>query len=106
VVGDAGLLVPPRDPQAIGQALRRLIDDHELRRTLGAAARRRIEENFTWQAVATRYLDEYAQQGASGGNGRRPRPSPDATSLLTTESGAVGFFAAAAGLSSYLAQFC
>jgi glycosyltransferase involved in cell wall biosynthesis len=106
VVGDAGILVPSRDPQAIGRALRRLIDDHELRRSLGEAARRRIEGNFTWQAVAARYLDEYAQQGISSGNGRRPRLSPDATSLLTTESGAVGFFAAAAGLSGYLAQFC
>ena len=106
VVGDAGILVPPRDPQAIGRALRRLIDDHELRRSLGTAARRRIEENFTWQAVAARYLEEYAQQGISSDNGRRPRLSPDATSLLTTESGAVGFFAAATGLSGYLAQFC
>jgi glycosyltransferase involved in cell wall biosynthesis len=60
-VGDAALLVPPKNPQAITRALRRLIQEPDLRRALGAAARRRIEENFTWSAVAGRYLDEYAR---------------------------------------------
>jgi glycosyltransferase involved in cell wall biosynthesis len=61
VVGDAGLLVPVRDSRAIGRAIRRLLDDPELRRTLGAAARRRIEENFTWPTVARRYVEEYSR---------------------------------------------
>jgi glycosyltransferase involved in cell wall biosynthesis len=61
VMGDAALLVPPKSPQAITQALRRLIHEPDLRRSVGAAARRRIEENFTWSAVAGRYLDEYAR---------------------------------------------
>lgn len=64
VVGDAALLVPPKDPEAITRALRRLIDEPDLRRSLGAAARRRIEENFTWSAVAGRYLEEYARHTA------------------------------------------
>ena len=64
VVGDAALLVPPKDPQAITQALRRLIQEPDLRRSLGVAARRRIEENFTWSAVAARYLEEYARHSA------------------------------------------
>jgi glycosyltransferase involved in cell wall biosynthesis len=63
VVGDAGLLVPPRNSRAISRALKQLIDDPELRRSLGAAARRRIEENFTWGAVARRYVEEYARHG-------------------------------------------
>lgn len=61
VVGDAGLLVPVRDPGAISQALKRLVNDPELRQSLGAAARRRIEENFTWSAVARRYVEEYTR---------------------------------------------
>jgi len=61
VVGDAGLLVPVRDSKAISLALRRLIDNPELRLSLGAAARRRIEERFTWAAVARRYVEEYGQ---------------------------------------------
>jgi glycosyltransferase involved in cell wall biosynthesis len=59
VVGDTAMLVPARNPQAISQALQRLVRDGELRRSLGAAARRRVEENFTWSAVAKRYVDEY-----------------------------------------------
>jgi glycosyltransferase involved in cell wall biosynthesis len=61
VMGDAALLVPPKDPEAITRALRRLIHEPDLRRSLGTAARRRIEDNFTWSAVAGRYLDEYAR---------------------------------------------
>jgi glycosyltransferase involved in cell wall biosynthesis len=61
VVGDTALLVPPRDPPAISRALHRLINEPGLRRRLGAAARRRVEEQFTWPAVAQRYVEEYAQ---------------------------------------------
>jgi glycosyltransferase involved in cell wall biosynthesis len=65
VVGDAGILVPVRDSRAIGRALERLVNDPELRRSLGAAARRRVEENFTWSAVAGRYVEEYARHAPS-----------------------------------------
>jgi len=68
VVGDAGLLVPVRDSKAISRALARLIEHPELRRSLGAAARRRIEDKFTWGAVARRYVEEYGQHA----NGRSP----------------------------------
>jgi glycosyltransferase involved in cell wall biosynthesis len=61
VVGDAGFLIPAKSPKAITGAIRQLIDDPDLRRRLGAAARRRIEENFTWTAVTNRYLEEYAR---------------------------------------------
>ena len=66
VVGDAGLLVPIRDCKAIGRALRRLLDNPELRRSLGAAARRRVEDNFTWSAVARRYVEEYSRHTTNG----------------------------------------
>ena len=66
VVGDAGLLVPVRDPKAISRALARLIENPELRRSLGAAARRRIEENFTWASVTRRYVEEYGRHTADG----------------------------------------
>jgi len=70
VVGDAGLLVPVRDARALAVALKRLVDDPVLRQSLGAAARRRIEENFTWRAVASRYVEEY-ERVAAGGPGRK-----------------------------------
>ena len=44
--GRSGLLVPPRDPQAIADAVIRLAADRELRARLGRAARQRVEAKF------------------------------------------------------------
>lgn len=55
----SGLLVPPDDARALEQALVRLLDDADLRERLGAAAARVIEERFTLDAVAPRYLTLY-----------------------------------------------
>lgn len=43
-IGDVGLLVPPDDPRSLAVQLERLTDDDE-RRRIGAAGRRRAEEN-------------------------------------------------------------
>jgi glycosyltransferase involved in cell wall biosynthesis len=78
VVGDAGLLVPVRDARALAVALKRLVDDPVLRQSLGAAARRRIEDNFTWRAVAGRYVEQYQRiarlRGRRGAGARTARP--------------------------------
>ena len=47
VDGEVGLLVPPRDPDAIASALTRLVGDPDLRTQLGAAARRRVVQHFS-----------------------------------------------------------
>ncbi len=41
-----GLLVPPRDPEALARALETLFRDAELRRRLGESGRRTIEKSF------------------------------------------------------------
>ena len=51
--GETGYLVPPRDPEALAGRLSRLLSDPALRRRMGHAARRRIEEHYTWERVAT-----------------------------------------------------
>jgi glycosyltransferase involved in cell wall biosynthesis len=44
--GVEGFLVPPRAPAATADALARLAASPELRRTMGAAGRRRVERDF------------------------------------------------------------
>ena len=56
---DAGaVLVPPRDS---GRSPRRScdFDDEEARTALGAAARKRVEENYSWAAVAAKTVAAY-----------------------------------------------
>ncbi len=48
IVGEEnGLLVPPDDPDALTQALRRLIESSELRARLARAARERVQKQFS-----------------------------------------------------------
>lgn len=56
--GDTGLLVPPADPAALADALRRLLDDRSLARRLGAAGRI-AARSFTPERMADRYLEIY-----------------------------------------------
>lgn len=50
--GETGYLVPPKDPDALAGRLLRLLSDPALRDRMGRAARRRIEEHYTWERVA------------------------------------------------------
>jgi glycosyltransferase involved in cell wall biosynthesis len=59
VDGETGLLVPPRDPGALAGALRRLLDDAELRRRLGEAGYARVRERFSAEAMTKRVLELY-----------------------------------------------
>lgn len=67
VVGECAELVTSgrkdakRCVQEIRAALRRLTSDRQYRDDLGAHARRRLEDNFAWSAVARRYLAAYEQ---------------------------------------------
>lgn len=55
--GESGLLVPPEDATALAHALHRLLADSSLRRAMGEASRRRVEEHFSIGHVAARYLE-------------------------------------------------
>ncbi|MEO8605534.1 MAG: glycosyltransferase, partial [bacterium] len=58
--GVSGLLVAPRDAAALADALARLLDDGELRRTLGAAARAAAEARFDIRKNAAQYAALFA----------------------------------------------
>jgi glycosyltransferase involved in cell wall biosynthesis len=52
VSGETGLLVEPNNPDALVEAIGRLLDDPALRERLGSAGRERVIERFTWQVTA------------------------------------------------------
>jgi glycosyltransferase involved in cell wall biosynthesis len=57
VVGDggAGLFHPPGDAHALADAIRTLVDDPPRRKAMGAAGRRRAEEEFSLERMVDRY---------------------------------------------------
>ncbi len=50
--GQTGLLVPPKDPHCLAQAMRRLMEDPELGRRLASRGRRLVQENFSLEHMA------------------------------------------------------
>lgn len=59
VHGVTGLHVPPRSPEPLAGALRRLAADPDLRRSLGAQGRARAESRYGWPLVAQATLQVY-----------------------------------------------
>ena len=59
--GESGILVPPRDPDALAAAIKRLIADEPLRQRLAAAGRQRVERLFTWEGCARRCAEVYTE---------------------------------------------
>ena len=59
VDGETGLLVPPGDADALRAGLARVLDDAQLRRSMGAAARKRAEEKLSWERVTLATLAAY-----------------------------------------------
>lgn len=58
--GENGLLIDPRQPDQLEQAILRLYDDPDLRRTMGARGRE-FSRGFTAAAMAEQYMDLYRQ---------------------------------------------
>lgn len=53
--GISGMIVPPRDPQALAVAIAALLQDERKRHTMGEAARRSLEERFSLQSCLGEY---------------------------------------------------
>lgn len=70
---ETGLLVNPNDPDAVADAILRLLDDPDEAQAFGRAGLRRARETFGWTAIARQYL-ELGRNG-SVRSGKRSRRS-------------------------------
>ena len=62
---ECGLLVPTGDADAMGEAIRTLLDDAPMRRRMGEAGRRRGRQLYSWDRAA-RVLEDLLTQAATG----------------------------------------
>jgi glycosyltransferase involved in cell wall biosynthesis len=59
--GVSGLIVPPRDESALAEAVVRLLEDPSLAARFGAAARQRVEQDYSRDAMRRRFERFYQQ---------------------------------------------
>jgi glycosyltransferase involved in cell wall biosynthesis len=61
IIGGCGGVVPPRDPEALAEAMSRLLAlSSDQRRALGLRARERIQKDYALSAMVRRYSEVYA----------------------------------------------
>ncbi len=66
--GETGLLVPPGDPDALAEAVSRLLADRAMARALAERGAEVNRERFDWERIADAYLGVYlGEQSAAGG---------------------------------------
>jgi D-inositol-3-phosphate glycosyltransferase len=61
--GTSGLLLPPTAPDRWASAIRSVVDDQALRRRMGKAARERILQSYTIEAMTRQTVDVYEIAG-------------------------------------------
>jgi glycosyltransferase involved in cell wall biosynthesis len=57
--GKNGILIPPKSPQKMAEAISILLEDEELKKKLGENARKTIEQRFTWDIICNNILKCY-----------------------------------------------
>ena len=70
--GVNGLLVPPRDPAALAEAICAILNDRDLARRLGQEARQRVVERFSLERMVSETQDLYVQLLERKTNGKGP----------------------------------
>ncbi len=67
-IGDVGLMVPPRNPDALGEGLIKMLKDPELRESLGKQSRQRCLDHFTLKQMCENYSNLYEEFSSSANN--------------------------------------
>lgn len=72
---ETGLFVKPRNSTDIAEKVNILFADEEKSKRLGANAKRVVEERFTWNTIAERFIAIYTQSmnGNTNGNGGKKK---------------------------------
>ncbi|HET7313027.1 glycosyltransferase, partial [Salinisphaera sp.] len=73
--GETGLLTPARQPEALADALARVLAQPERARAMGEAARRRVEAEFSIDAMVDGYIKLYDELLARRAGRRDRRPA-------------------------------
>jgi len=60
VVGEGGLLVAPRDPSSLANAILEILENPTNARSMGKNGRKRVEQKYDWKIIAQRILALYA----------------------------------------------
>lgn len=61
IEGSTGLMVPPNDPEALADAMKKVLSDDELRRTMGENGRQRVEKSFDIEVQAEKYWELFGR---------------------------------------------
>jgi D-inositol-3-phosphate glycosyltransferase len=69
--GETGYLVPPNEPQALGERLAYFFKHPKLMGVLSRQAHRRVNDLFTWQKVTGNLVAVYEEVLSSGRSGRQ-----------------------------------
>ncbi len=76
VEGETGLMVPPNRPDRLTDAIRTILQDDSLRRLMGENGRRRVEDNFTFEAQAGSYWTLFQKMKMRKPNQSRAQSEP------------------------------
>jgi glycosyltransferase involved in cell wall biosynthesis len=81
--GVNGLLVPAKDPKALGAAIERLLKDSSLRQRLASRGRERAVKEFSHTTIVNQMLGIYGELLDGKWPSRRPADSKQSTRVLT-----------------------
>ena len=54
-----GLLIEPSNPEKLREAINQLVENPELRKSMGANAREKVEQQFSWLTIAQETVNEF-----------------------------------------------